>query len=889
MIAQNTRILWLPGEDRHFDYESGGWSGGGRNPAGVRIDPETALRSTVVLACVRVLSSSVAGLPLHLYRRLPSGGKELARENPLYRVLHDRPNSWQSSYEWREQIMLHLLTHGQAFVEISGAGPQTQLVALHPSRMKVEQIENGRLRYTYREASGGSTVYAQDAMMHLRWLSDDGVNGMVPVELAKDAIGLARACEIHGASFFANGARPGIVLSTDQTLSPEAAMNTRDQWERAHRGPDRAHKTAVLQGGLKVNELGGNNQEAQFLEARRFQVEEVCRIYGVPPHLVGDLSRSSFSNIEQQSLDYVQNGLMPWLRRIESAIARDLVGDEELFAEFDVRGALRADAAGRASYYNAMWNLGVLSVNEIRAAENLNPVEGGDTRFVQLNMQTLDKAVAQPEPAAEPAPSEPATPAEPVARSLPQSRALTLSIDFDRTFAADPQLWGEFARKAVADGNTVVMVSRREDTPEDRQTVTDTLGEYADAFSQVLLVGDRLKDEAAKEAGVNVDVWVDDSPQFIRSESRCGANASGGGGFQPGNTCGKGGGGGGSGIAGSYGNIPGDGTPYDGSRQTEKLISDLRDRHQTQRDTFDQEKADAVAAQKSEHKDEQKAFEREAKKREKELAKSGDDKALEEHKASVARDRAAMKERHEAAAKETEDKFAARKQELEKQFKEDKEAYQTLRNEQKKEWDELQKAGEASLQQKLDKADADYKAEVKQRTKEIKDKFEPEIQRARESQDADRLEDLENERKEAIVNANAEAKFDRDERVEQIEEDHAKSHEAQENNLLRQQQEAVHSTLQGRLDRYPEPAPPPAVPAMQANPQSKADEQLIAAIGQEAYDQLFGRRSVAKRKTPARPHPASPSFGEVDVWGTRSEETSAEQPKRRRKKKEPEA
>ena len=602
MIAQNTRILWLPGEDRHFDYETGGWSGGGRNPAGVRIDPETALRSTVVLACVRVLSSSVAGLPLHLYRRLPSGGKELARENPLYRVLHDRPNSWQSSYEWREQIMLHLLTHGQAFVEISGSGPQTQLVALHPSRMKVEQIENGRLRYTYREASGGSTVYAQDAIMHLRWLSDDGVNGMVPVELAKDAIGLARACEIHGASFFANGARPGIVLSTDQTLSPEAAMNTRDQWERAHRGPDRAHKTAVLQGGLKVSELGGNNQEAQFLEARRFQVEEVCRVYGVPPHLVGDLSRSSFSNIEQQSLDYVQNGLMPWLRRIESAIARDLVDDEELFAEFDVRGALRADAAGRASYYNAMWNLGVLSVNEIRAAENLNPVEGGDVRFVQLNMQTLDKAVGEeqvadvvagdqapadagattPEPVAEEGPQiadvslngaqvsslleivaqynaglltaegaqalivsafpgippgnaaaivagtsttpvqmdrpQRSLPPEPEERSEPESRALTLSIDFDRTFSADPQLWGEFARKAVADGNTVVMVSRRPDTPEDRQTVTDTLGDYADAFSQVLLVGDRLKDEAAKEAGVEVDVWVDDSPQFIRSE-----------------------------------------------------------------------------------------------------------------------------------------------------------------------------------------------------------------------------------------------------------------------------------------------------------------------------------------------------------------------------------
>jgi HK97 family phage portal protein len=412
MIAPNSRILWLPGADeRHWDFESGSFGGRG-NAAGVRIDPETALRSTVVLACVRVLSSSVAGLPLHLYRRLPDGGKELARENPLYRVLHDAPNSWQTSYEWREQLMLHLLTHGQAFVEIGGAGEQTQLVVLHPSRMKVDRVENGRLRYTYREASGQSTVYAQDAIMMLRWLSDDGVNGLVPVELAKDAIGLSRACEIHGAAFFGNGARPGVVLSTDQMLSPETAENTRNQWERAHRGPDRAHRTAVLQGGLKVNELGGNNQEAQFLEARRFQVEEVCRLYGVPPHLVGDLSRSSYSNIEQQSLDYLQNGLMPWLRRIESAISRDLIADGDLFAEFDTRGALRADAAGRAAYYSQMATLGVLSVNDIRSAENMNPVEGGDERFVQLNMTTLTKAAAQPEPVVEEVITVDETPAE---------------------------------------------------------------------------------------------------------------------------------------------------------------------------------------------------------------------------------------------------------------------------------------------------------------------------------------------------------------------------------------------------------------------------------------------------------------------------------------------
>jgi hypothetical protein len=166
-----------------------------------------------------------------------------------------------------------------------------------------------------------------------------------------------------------------------------------------HRGSERSHRTAVLQGGLKPIELGGGNmQESQFLETRRFAVEEICRIYGVPPHLVGDLTRSSFSNIEQQSLDFVTNGLMPWLRRIELAVGRDLITDDTLFAEFDTRGSLRADAAGRGAYYNTLWNLGVLSVNEIRALENLNPVDGGDVRFVQLNMTTLDKAAAEPEP-----------------------------------------------------------------------------------------------------------------------------------------------------------------------------------------------------------------------------------------------------------------------------------------------------------------------------------------------------------------------------------------------------------------------------------------------------------------------------------------------------------
>ena len=580
-VESSTRILWLPTGDvdsRHWDFESGTAGGSNRNPSGVRVDPETALRSTVVLACVRVLATSVAGLPLHLYRRQPDGGKSIAREHPLYRVLHTSPNGWQTSFEFREQLMLHLCLHGNAYVEIraGSAGFASELLPLHPSRMKVERIENGRLRYKYREDTGGETVYTQDQISHIRWLSDDGVQGMVPVELARDAIGLARACEIHGASFFGNGARPGVVLTSENMIDAETARSLRDNWERVHRGSDRAFKTAVLTGGLKPVELGGNNQESQFLETRRFAVEEICRIYGCPPHLVGDLTRSSFSNIEQQSLDYLQNTLLGWLRRFESAFARDLITDPNVFAEFDVRGLLRGDAAARASYYQTLWNLGVASINEIRGWENLDPVTGGDTRFVQLNMTTLERAVADPGPVAtvaeeipvEAVPAdaptvlgvldqfrqggitvlgakallqaafpatpevmidailagvvvkhpEPAVPApDVVAASLPASRAMTVSIDFDRTFAADPVMWGEFARQSAATGNTVVMVSRRPDTPENQEEIAATMGDYRKAFSKVLLVGERLKDEAAREAGINVDVWVDDSPQFIRS------------------------------------------------------------------------------------------------------------------------------------------------------------------------------------------------------------------------------------------------------------------------------------------------------------------------------------------------------------------------------------
>jgi HK97 family phage portal protein len=393
-------LLWLPEQERErrswqgFDIDP---SRSQRNPSGIRITPDTALQSTTVLACVRVLGESVASLPCNLFRKTKDGGKELATEHPLFEVLNSAPNSWQTAYEYFEQMMLHVTLHGNAYSYIKSGkkGFATELIPLHPTRVQVERLPNGRLRYTYSQEHGKQVVYPQDKIVHLRWLSDDGVTGMVPVQLSQDAIALSRACEIHGSAFFGNGAMPGICLETDQVLDQSSATALRENWERMHRSSNNAFRTAVLMGGLKAHELGSSNSDSQFLETRRMQVEEICRIFRCPPHLVGDLSRSSFSNIEQQSIDFLQHTLQPWLTRIQACLGRDVVIDNDLFVEFDPRQLLRGDVSARASYYTTMWNLGVTSINELRAWESLNPIPEGDARFIQLNMQTLDEANAK--------------------------------------------------------------------------------------------------------------------------------------------------------------------------------------------------------------------------------------------------------------------------------------------------------------------------------------------------------------------------------------------------------------------------------------------------------------------------------------------------------------
>jgi HK97 family phage portal protein len=391
---------------RMIDLRGIDWAevGGGRTASGVRVTPENALACAAYTACIRVISDGVSALPLHLYRRIASGGKEKAWDHPLYRLLHQQPNPWQTAQEFRDLMTALYLNYGASYAEIrAGArGPVSELWPLHPSRMEVERLEDGSLRYLYRELNGRQTIYRQGQIFALRYHTEDGVTPMPTYRLFRNVLGLAQALEAHAATYFGNGARPGVILESDNPIPVEAAERLREQWERMHRGPDRAFRTAVLPNGVKAHELSQSNEAAQMLESRQFAVTEICRVFRVPPHMVQDLSRSTYSNIEVQGTEFVQHCLLPHLKRWEAAISRDLIEDDETyFAEHNVNGLLRGDHASRAAFYVSALQNGWMTINEIREAENLNPIgAAGDQHFVQLNMTTLDK-IGQEPPVAE--------------------------------------------------------------------------------------------------------------------------------------------------------------------------------------------------------------------------------------------------------------------------------------------------------------------------------------------------------------------------------------------------------------------------------------------------------------------------------------------------------
>lgn len=411
-----------------------------RTAAGVTVSPETALECSAVLACVRVLSESLASLPMNVYRRLPGGGKEIAEEQHLNEILAYQPNSWMTAFEFKELMQSWLLLWGNAYALIKGnsqKGAVAELIPLHPSRMEVKRLSNGKLRYYYTEPATPTqpqvevTEYRQDEIFHLRWLSSDGVTGFVPTTLSRDAIGLARATELHSSAFFGNGAKAGTLIQTDQPHRPEALARFKAQWDEAHRGPSNAYKTVVMPYGFKKIEDSIRNDTAQLIETRRYQIEDVARVYRVPGSLIGDLSNVRYSTVEQSAIDFVTFSLIPWCRRWELACRRDLVVDDaSYFVQFDVNALMAGDYAARSQFIREMANLGALDIDEVRAAIGYNPLpdDQGKKRFIQVNMQLLSAFTPDNPtgkvlpPAANPVPSQPdagveAAP-EPAARDL---------------------------------------------------------------------------------------------------------------------------------------------------------------------------------------------------------------------------------------------------------------------------------------------------------------------------------------------------------------------------------------------------------------------------------------------------------------------------------------
>ena len=383
----------------------------GGTASGKYVTERSAMQMTAVYCCVRILSEAVASLPLQFYRYTDDGGKEKAVEHPLYFLLHDEPNPEMTSFIFRETLMTHLLLWGNAYSQIirNGKGEVVALYPLMPDRMKVDRDEHGRLYYEYTvydtdDVDGrkgtdkvGRTVRLQPHdVLHIPGLGFDGLVGYSPIAMAKNAIGLAIATEEYGSKFFANGAAPSGVLEHPGTIKDPSKV--RESWQATFGGSGNANKIAVLEEGMKYTPISISPEQAQFLETRKFQIDEIARIFRVPPHMIGDLEKSSFNNIEQQSLEFVKYTLDPWVSRWEQAMVRALLTPDEkkrYFFKFNVDGLLRGDYQSRMNGYATARQNGWMSANDIRELENLDRIpaeQGGDLYLINGNMTKLEDA-----------------------------------------------------------------------------------------------------------------------------------------------------------------------------------------------------------------------------------------------------------------------------------------------------------------------------------------------------------------------------------------------------------------------------------------------------------------------------------------------------------------
>ena len=367
----------------------------GRANSGEQVDEKSAMQIATVYACVRLLAESVAQLPLHLYRVKGDDGQEKAKDHPLYRILYREPNPEMTSFSFWEAVMTHLLLWGNAYAQVVRDGKNSilGLYPLLPENVEIDRTEKGELYYIYHaytdEVPGETNkdiIFRRDEILHIPGLGFNGLVGFSPIAMMKNALGTTIAVEKYGSSFFKNNGQPLGVLEHPGVLKDPQKI--RDNWMDTYGGPNNAHKIALLEEGMTYKPISLPPEDSQFLSTREFGVEEICRIFRVPPHMVQDLKRATFSNIEHQAIDYVVHTLDPWLVRIEKAIVKDLLVEEEkddYFPKFNVDGLLRGDYKSRMDGYSVGISTGIISPNEARQKENMPPLpedEGGDYHIV---------------------------------------------------------------------------------------------------------------------------------------------------------------------------------------------------------------------------------------------------------------------------------------------------------------------------------------------------------------------------------------------------------------------------------------------------------------------------------------------------------------------------
>ena len=383
-------------------YPNPGWAPPagyvGQSAAGITVTHDRANTVSAWYAGVRVISEDVASLPLILYQRLPRS-KERAPDHPLYRLLHDAPNPEMTSMVFRETLQAHAIAWGNGYAEkeLNGSGRTIALWPLRPDRMEAYWGEDGKRRYRYRRTQFAAAVdIPARRIFHLPGLGFDGLQGYSVLSLAREELGAAIALREYGNRVMANDARPGVILTHPGTLSATARKNITDSWDDKHAGFTNAGRTAVLEEGITVKEIGFPPEDVQFLESQQWQVTEVARRLRLAPHKIGDLSRATFSNIEEQNIDHVTSTIRPWCVRWEQQLSKDVIEDPAYFAEHLMDALLRGKTLERAQANVLKVNAGAMVPNEWRLQDNENPLPWGDDRVSTPNNTAPAGAIAGP-------------------------------------------------------------------------------------------------------------------------------------------------------------------------------------------------------------------------------------------------------------------------------------------------------------------------------------------------------------------------------------------------------------------------------------------------------------------------------------------------------------